>query len=90
MGLSAGLTRAEFALLAGPRATSRAPDGLYLFEGRLLGLHGPLTIRQSEKVQCSILHSELGSLLKHPHLHQLTSVLANKRCKLVLRPGCDS
>jgi hypothetical protein len=37
-----GLARAEFALLAGPRATSRAADSLYPFESRLLGLHGGL------------------------------------------------
>jgi hypothetical protein len=35
-----GLSRAEFALLARPRATSRATDSLYLLESRLLGLHG--------------------------------------------------
>jgi hypothetical protein len=35
-----GLARAEFALLARPRATSGAADCLYLFESWLLGLHG--------------------------------------------------
>jgi hypothetical protein len=36
MRLGTGLSRAEFALLARPRATSRATDSLYLFESRLL------------------------------------------------------
>jgi hypothetical protein len=40
MRLCPGVSRAEFALLARPRATSRAMDSLYLFESRLLGLHG--------------------------------------------------
>ena len=40
MRLSTGLSRAEFTLLARPRATSRATDSLYLFGSRLLGLHG--------------------------------------------------
>jgi hypothetical protein len=40
MRLCAGLSRAEFALLAHPRATSRATDSLNLFESRPLGLHG--------------------------------------------------
>jgi hypothetical protein len=35
-----GLSRAEFTLLARPRATSRATDSLYLFESRPLSLHG--------------------------------------------------
>ena len=39
MRLCTGLSRAEFALLARPRTTSRATDRLYLFDGRLLGLH---------------------------------------------------
>jgi hypothetical protein len=40
MRLCPGLYRAEFAFLARPRATSRAMNSLYLFESRLLGLHG--------------------------------------------------
>jgi len=40
MRLCTELSRAEFALLARPRTTSRATDRLYLFDGRLLGLHG--------------------------------------------------
>jgi hypothetical protein len=40
MRLGTGLSRAEFTLLARPRATSRATDSLHLFESRLLGLHG--------------------------------------------------
>jgi hypothetical protein len=40
MRLCAGLSRAEFALLAHPRAASRATDRLNLFESRPLGLHG--------------------------------------------------
>ena len=43
-----GLSRAEFALLAPPRATSWATDSLYLFKSRLLGLHS-LVIRHSEE-----------------------------------------
>ena len=40
MRLCPGMSRAEFAFLARPRATSRARDSFYLFESRLLGLHG--------------------------------------------------
>ena len=40
MRLCAGLPRGEFALFARSRATSRATNSLYLFESRLLGLHG--------------------------------------------------
>ena len=36
MRLGTRLSRAEFALLARPSATSRATDSLYLFESRLL------------------------------------------------------
>ena len=56
MRLCAGLSRVEFAPLARPRATSRATDSLYLFESGLLGLHGSLMMRQSEKEKWSILH----------------------------------
>ena len=40
--LFTGVSRGEFAFLARPCATSRALDSLhlYLFERRLLGLHG--------------------------------------------------
>ena len=37
MRLGTGLSRDELTLFAGPRATSRATDSLYLFESRLLG-----------------------------------------------------
>ena len=40
MRLCTGQSCAEFALLAGLRATRRATDSLHLFESRLLGLHG--------------------------------------------------
>jgi hypothetical protein len=40
MRLCAGLSGGELALFAGFRATSRATNSLYLFESRLLGLHG--------------------------------------------------
>jgi hypothetical protein len=60
MRLCTGLSRAEFALLARPRATSRATGSLYLFETRLLGLHGLLMMRQAEEEKWSILHSEVG------------------------------
>lgn len=40
MWLCAGLSRTKFALLAGPRATGRATDSQYLFDSRLLGIHG--------------------------------------------------
>jgi hypothetical protein len=60
MGLCTGLSRAEFALLAPPRATSGAMDSLYLFESRLLGLHGLLMMRLSKEEKWSILHSEVG------------------------------
>jgi hypothetical protein len=40
MRFCAGLSRAEFALLARPSATSWTTDSLHLFEGRLLALHG--------------------------------------------------
>jgi len=36
MRLCSGLSGAEFALLARPRATRRATDSLYLFESRFL------------------------------------------------------
>jgi hypothetical protein len=41
------VSRAEFAFLARPRATSRAIDSMHLFESRLLSLHGLLMMRQS-------------------------------------------
>jgi hypothetical protein len=39
MRVCTGQSRAQFTLLARPRATSRATDRMYLFYGRLLGLH---------------------------------------------------
>jgi len=42
MRLCSGLSRAELALLARPRSTRGASDGLYLLESGLLGLHGCL------------------------------------------------
>jgi hypothetical protein len=42
MRFCAKLSCGEFALLARPRATCGATDGLYLLETRLLGLHGCL------------------------------------------------
>jgi hypothetical protein len=60
MRLCTGLSSAEFALLARPRATGRATDSLYLFESRLLGLHGLLMMRLSEEEKWSILHSAAG------------------------------
>jgi hypothetical protein len=56
MRRSTGLSRGQFALLARPRATSRATDSLYLFESRLLGFHGLLMMRQYEEEKWSILH----------------------------------
>jgi hypothetical protein len=60
MRLYTGLPGAEFALLARPRATSGTTDSLYLFESRLLGLHGLLMMQQSEEEECSILHNAVG------------------------------
>jgi hypothetical protein len=65
MRLCAGLSRVEFALLARPRATSRATDSLYLFESGPLGLHGSFMMGQSGEEKWSILHSDIGWLLKH-------------------------
>jgi hypothetical protein len=62
MRLCAGLSRAEFALLARPRATSRATDSLYLFESGLLGLDGSFMMGQSGEERWSILHSDIGWL----------------------------
>jgi hypothetical protein len=64
MRLCTGLSGAEFALLARPRATSGATDSLYLFESRLLGLHGLSMMQQSEEEKCSILHNEGGYFFK--------------------------
>jgi hypothetical protein len=64
MRLCTGLSGAEFALLARPRATSGATDSLYLFESRLLGLHGLSMMQQSEEEECSILHNEVGYFFK--------------------------
>ena len=64
MRLCAGLAGVEFALLARPRATSRATDSLYLFESGLLGLHGSFMTGQSGEEKWSILHSDTGWLLK--------------------------
>src|ERR1700739_1376458 len=65
MRLCAGLSRVEFAPLARPRATSRATDSLYLFESGLLVLHGSFMMEQSGEEKWSILHSDIGWLLKH-------------------------
>ncbi len=66
MRLCTGLSRAEFALLARPRATSRATDSLYLFESRPLSLHGLLMMRQSEEEKWSILYSETRIVVENP------------------------
>jgi hypothetical protein len=58
MRLCAELSRVEFALLARPRATSRATDSLYLFESGLLGLHGSFMMRQFGEEKWSKLHSD--------------------------------
>ncbi len=60
MRLSTRLSGAEFALLSRPRAASGATDRLYLFEGRLLGLHCLLMMYESEAEKRSILHNALG------------------------------
>jgi hypothetical protein len=64
MRLCAGLTRVEFDLLPRLRTTGRAPDSLYLFESRLLDLHGRLCCGNPKRknVQfCTV----IGWLLKH-------------------------
>jgi hypothetical protein len=63
MRLCAGLSCTEFALLARPRATSRATDSLYLFKSGFLGLHGRSLWGNPEKKKWSILHSDIGWLL---------------------------
>ena len=57
--LCTGLSCAEFASLARSRATSRATDSLYLFESRLLGLHGWRLCDNPHKEKWSILHENL-------------------------------
>ena len=56
MRLCARLARAEFALLAGPRATCGATYSLYLLESRLLGLHTDLDVATPSAKKWSILH----------------------------------
>jgi len=70
MRLFTGLSCVEFALLAGPRTTSRATDSLDLFETRLLGLHrrSPYCNPKGKNTQfCTVAQM----LFKSP-LHSLT------------------
>jgi hypothetical protein len=81
-----GLARAEFALLARPRATSRATDSLYLFESRLLGLHGLLMMRQSEEGKWSILHRGTRIVVeKDVAQRAVVRVASLKTCSLWIR-----
>jgi hypothetical protein len=82
MRLCAGLSRVEFALLARPRATSRATDSLYLFESGLLGLHGSFMTGQSGEEKWSILHSDTGWLLKH-HYSQIGLSICRKELPIL-------
>jgi hypothetical protein len=61
MWLCARLSR-EFALLARPRATGRATDGLYLFDSRLLGFHGCwyTAVRNRKTVNFALLTGIVG------------------------------
>jgi hypothetical protein len=71
MRLCAGLSCTEFALLARPRATSRATDSLYLFESGFLGLHGRSLWGNPEKKKWLILHGDIGWLLNRHYAHSL-------------------
>ena len=64
MWLGTGLSRTEFAFLTRSRATSRATDTLYLFEGWLLSLHGYLLMQQPAAEKWSILHRNSDSWRK--------------------------
>jgi hypothetical protein len=62
MGFWTGLSCVDLTLLPWPRATSKATDSFYLFESRLLRLHGVLMLRHHAEEEWSVLYMTSNNL----------------------------